>query len=357
MNRLPDERPGEAEVSERLARTLAHVDAPDVVLAVTRRGRRTTATGGTARTAVRRAELRYPIGSLTKTFTVLLLADLAAAGALALDDPLTAHLPRSVRAGHPHARRITLRHLATHTSGLPRIPRDLVPGALLRPYANGYAGYDTGRLLHAFARTRPRHAPGTHWRYSNFGLALLGSALAHTAGTDYGTLLAQRVLRPLQLDGTGTAPAGDGREATGHRADGRTPLPPFEAAAFAPAAAVRTTPADLLRYLEAHLLPDNEPQAAALRQVQAPQLRRGAGHRQIHTLTWYRHPAPGGPLLFHAGAVFGHQSFAGFHPASGTGVAALATRQGRACRLVESGYALLYGLCAAAGGQGDTRSP
>jgi CubicO group peptidase (beta-lactamase class C family) len=248
------------------------------------------------------------------------------------------------------------------------VPRDLLAGALLRPYGNGYAGYGTDRLLRALARTRTRHAPGTHWHYSNFGLALLGPAMEHATGTDYGTLLAARVLRPLGLTagtataGTSTGATGDtpeGFDATGYRGDGRTPLPPTDMAGFAPAGAVRATPADLLTYAEALLSvtsagpneptdtasPTASPLTAALHDVQVPQLRRGFGRRHTHTLTWYQHPAPGGPLLFHAGATFGHQSFLGFQPSSGTAVAAVATRHDRACRLVTSGYDLLHDLC------------
>ncbi|MGW1835512.1 serine hydrolase domain-containing protein [Streptomyces sp. NPDC002067] len=335
--------------ADRAADAVAAIDAPDVVVAVTRRGARTVLTGGTAPPPpAGRHALRYELGSLSKTFTVLLLAALAGDGAVGTDDRLTAHLPRPAPP-HRTAHRITLRHLATHTSGLPRIPREMVPGALLQPYANGYHGYGTERLLHAFARTRPR-PPGTRWHYSNFGLALLGCALARATGTAFPALLTRRVLVPLGLTGTALEPGTTGTDALGHRADGHTPVPAGSMGAFAPAAAVRATPGDLLTFLEAHLDPGATPLAGAVRAVQVPQLRHGAGRVHTHTLTWFRHPAPGGPLLFHMGATFGQQSFIGFHPASGTGVAALATRRGRACRLTGTAYELLYALCGDAAG-------
>lgn len=326
-----------------LERAVAEVRAPDVVLAVSRGGRRTLVSGGSAPPRAPREDLRYELGSLSKTFTVLLLAGLARDGVLGLDDPLAAHLP-GLALPHPDARRITLRHLATHTSGLPRVPRDLVACALLRPYTNGYARYDTGRLLRAFANTRVRHSPGSRWHYSNLGIALLGPALEHATGTDYGTLLTGRVLGPLGLAATTSGP-GDGPTAVGHRTDGRTPLPRTDMAAFAAAGGVRATPGDLLRYAEAHLMPGGTPLEPSLRDVLIPQLRRGLGHRHTHTLTWYHHPAPGGPLLFHAGATFGQQTFLGFHPATGTAVAGFATRHDRTCRIVKTAYALLYELC------------
>ncbi|MET9516742.1 serine hydrolase domain-containing protein [Streptomyces sp. NPDC002994] len=340
----------------RLADAVTAIDAPDVVLAVTRHGRRTTVTGGTGRALaaprdaprhVPRHALRYELGSVSKTFTVLLLAHLARAGVLSLDDPLAAHLP-DLPLRHPDSRRITLRHLATHTAGLPRIPGDLIPGALLRPYADAYATYDTERLLRTFARTRPHHRPGTRWRYSNFGVALLGPAMARAAGADCPTLLTRHVLRPLGLTGTTLGPGSPtttgNTAAVGHRRNGTTPVPGIGMGPFIAAGAVRSTPADLLTYLEAHLNPGTTPLGLPLRDVQIPQLRRGLRRRDTHTLTWFHHPAPGGPLLFHAGATFGQQAFLGFHPASATGIAALATRRGDRLHLVESAYELLYAL-------------
>ncbi|WUH95828.1 beta-lactamase family protein [Streptomyces sp. NBC_00433] len=323
-----------------LESALARVRAPDVVLAVSRDGRRTYASGGTDPVpAVPREELGFALGSLSKTFTVLLLADLARDGVLGLDEPVAAHLPLPPGP----ARLITPRHLATHTSGLPRVPRDLVAGAVLHPYANGYAGYTRGRLLSALARTRVRHTPGTRWHYSNFGLALLGPLLETTAGAAFADLLADRVLRPLALTATtlGADTLPPSRvAAVGRRGDGRTPLPPTHMAAFAAAGGLLSTPGDLLTYAEALLRP-----TGALRDVQVPQLRRGSAHRrETHTLTWYQHEAAGGPVLFHAGATFGQQCFLGFHPATRTAVAAFATRHDRTSAVVGAAYRLLQDL-------------
>ncbi|MFJ5678894.1 serine hydrolase domain-containing protein [Streptomyces sp. NPDC093097] len=341
--------PDEPALAYRLADALTLIDAPDVVLAVTRQGHRTVVSGGTALAPpTPRPALRYELGSLSKTFTVLLLADLAVNGELSLDDPLTARLPR-LPLYHPRSGRITLRHLATHTSGLPRVPTDLLLTALVRPYDNGYARYDTERLLRTFARTRPRHRPGTRWHYSNFGVSLLDPALGHTTGVAYPDLLTARVLKPLGLTGTTLAPGATGTDAIGHRANGSTPVRSTDMGAFAAAGAVRATPDDLLRYVEAHLFPESTPLAAALRAVQVPLLRRGWRHRNTHTLTWYQHPAPRGPLRFHVGATFGQQAFLGYHPESGTGVVALATRRGRTCRMITTAYELLYALA----GDGD----
>ncbi|UQA96953.1 serine hydrolase domain-containing protein [Streptomyces halobius] len=341
---------GDSRLADRLAEAVTKIDAPDVVLAVTRNDRRTVVTGGTALAPpTPRHALRYELGSVSKTYTVLLLAELARSGVLSLDDPLAAHLP-GLSLPYANSRRITLRHLATHTAGLPRIPTGLMAVALPHPFTNSYPRYDTERLLRAFARTRPRHPPGTRWCYSNFGSALLGPAMSEAAGSDYATLLSERVLHPLKLSGTALGPGATGTDAIGHRKTGGVPVPAIDMGGFIAAGAVRATPDDLLTYLEALLPPETAPMPQALRDVQVPQLRRGWRRRNTHTLSWFQHPAAGGPLLFHAGATFGQQAFLGYHPASGTGLAAAATRRGHTCRLVTTAYELLYALAREAKG-------
>lgn len=85
---------------------------------------------------------RFEIGSVTKVLTGLLLAELANRGVVHLDDPIDAHLPAAVASPPSEGGPITLRHLATHTSGLPRLPTNLMPADLADPYA----GYDVDRL-------------------------------------------------------------------------------------------------------------------------------------------------------------------------------------------------------------------
>ncbi|MBB1245689.1 beta-lactamase family protein [Streptomyces durbertensis] len=300
------------------------------MFACSRAGRRAVCTGGDGPpTPVGRAQLRYEIGSATKTATVLLLARLHHEGRLSWLDPALRHLtPRHPLGDAP----ATLLHLATHTSGLPRLPLDLYPAALTNRDDNPYAGYPAARLVAAFVRAtaRPRHRPGTRWRYSNFGAAVLGHALAATFDTDWNTLLAGHVLAPLGMADSGTRPSGPGTDAVGHRKDGRTPVPPLLTAGFSPAGALRATPHDLLTYLEAHLRPERHVPgglADALRTVRQPVLRRGLGHRHTHTATWFVTPTRHGPAYFHSGATCGQQAFLGYRPDTGTAVVALSTRR------------------------------
>ncbi|MEO3752443.1 serine hydrolase domain-containing protein [Streptomyces sp. B6B3] len=327
------------------------VDAPDVVLACSRDGHRTVATSGTAPESPShpRQTLRYEIGSATKTFTGLLLAHLAEQRIVRLSDPVRAHLPLTAPP-HRHRDAITLLHLITHTSGLPRLPAGFYRQGLPNWRSNPYANYASDRLLGAFARRRPRRPPGRRWRYSNFGVALLGPALGHTTATPFHRLLTDHLLAPLALTGTTLQQGATGgrrepaggpavHDAVGHLRDQRQRLPAFDAGGCYAAGAVRATPADLLSYLEAHLQPPPGPLGAALHAVREPRVRHRFGH---HTLTWFQRPTPDGPVFFHGGATPGQEAFLGYAPDTGTAVVALATRRHhRAGRLGDIAYDLL----------------
>ncbi|MEW2546734.1 serine hydrolase domain-containing protein [Streptomyces sp. NPDC047002] len=332
------------ETAAALDEAVRAMDAPDAVVAFTRDGRRTVRSGGTAPPPrVPRALLRYETGSATKPYTGLLLARLLREGAVGPGDPAAAFLARGAgRSRHP----VTLTHLITHTSGLPPLPADLYPGALRQWRSNPYAHYTDERVAAAFLRARPRHRPGTRWRYSNFGVAALGHALAAATATPWADLLSGLVLAPLGLTGTALAPAPPGArspDATGHRADGSTPTPPLLIGGFQAAGAVRATPYDLLAFVEAHLRPPaGSPLEADLWAVRQPVLRRGHGHRHVHTLTWFRHETAHGPVYFHAGATSGQQAFLGFAPGTDTALAAVSTRRFRLRdAFVATAYALL----------------
>ncbi|MFE6617688.1 serine hydrolase domain-containing protein [Streptomyces sp. NPDC057740] len=338
-------RPGglpaaDATLRERLERAVDAVDAPDAVFAVSRHGRRTLHCGGTAAPPpVAREDLRYEIGSATKTFTGLLLAHLVQRGPLTGGESAAACLAPGRRTDTAP---VTLAHLITHTAGLPGLPPDFYVRALPAWRTNPYGRYPAERVTEAFLRHRPRHRPGTRWHYSNFGVAVLGHALAAATGTDWEELLAAQLLRPLGLSGTALRAEDPKTDAVGHGKDGQSTALPFDAGGFAAAGAVRATPHDLLTFLEAHLDPAGTPCADALRAVRTPVLRRGLGHRHVHTTAWFRHPTDGGPMYFHSGATLGQQAFLGFRPDTGTALVALCTRRFRAHDpFVATAYAFL----------------
>ncbi|MFJ9329931.1 serine hydrolase domain-containing protein [Streptomyces sp. NPDC101230] len=342
----PVDAPASSATARLLAEAAGWIDAPDVVLAMSRAGVRTVHTGGSAEPGpIPRERLHHELGSASKPFAGLLLARLVAQGRVRYEDRAADLLAPGLPV-HPAVRRITLRHLLTHTSGLPGLPADFYPQAVPRWSSDPYGNYPADRVVRAFLRARPRHRPGTRWHYSNFAVSVLGHTLAAATGTPWEVLLHQQVLAPLGLEATLLRPGPDGTDATGHRRDG-TPLPALDTGGFTAAGALRSSPLDLLTFLEAHVggaagSPTDPSLATALTEVTRPVLRRGWRHTHTHTLTWFQHPTPYGPVLFHAGATLGQQAFLGFRPGTGLAVAATATRRvHRADTFVATAYGLL----------------
>jgi CubicO group peptidase (beta-lactamase class C family) len=322
------ERAGPSTHAPRAARLLAPLvtaapGATAVVLGVARDGRREFAVHGDH---VGEATA-FETGSLTKTFTALLLAELAARGELAVAEPVARHLPagcRPPRGGEG----ITALHLATHTAGLPRLPPGTLRRALPHWRSNPYAALSVADVLSGYGRTRLRAAPGTRVGYSNFGVGLLGPVLATAAGRgpgEYPALLAERVLGPLGLRESGCDPGAP--QATGHLR-GR-PLPPWRIPGLEAAGGLRCSARDLLTVLEALADPAAAPPGtpaplrAALAGVRRPRLELPGGRRLA--LVWNVRPRPGGADLWHhSGGTRGGTAFAGFCPATRTALVALA---------------------------------
>src|SRR5579864_7247434 len=152
----------------------------------------------------------FEIGSVTKVFTSLLLADMVNRKEVALDDPAARYLPEHVRMPERSGKPITLLELSTHRSGLPPLPSNMK----LTPNA-GYSVNDLYEFLSGY--TLPRD-PGSEFEYSNLGAGLLGHLLACHAGTDYESLIRSRITRPLGMPDTGITLSSSmqQRMATGH---------------------------------------------------------------------------------------------------------------------------------------------
>jgi D-alanyl-D-alanine-carboxypeptidase/D-alanyl-D-alanine-endopeptidase len=316
--------------------------APAVALAAVRGGERAVACHGTPAwhtdTAIN-DHTQFELGSITKTFTALLLADMVARGQVSYDDPITTYLPPSARPRRPGTEPITLGHLATHSGGLPRVPGNLLPRAISAWWTNPYARYHLDDLYRATARMRPRHPPGSRVQYSNFGVGLLGQLLVNAAGQNYPDLITDRVCRPLGM--TDTRAVANPACATGHRR-GR-PIPPWNMDALAPAGSLRSSAADLLRYLDAQLHPHATPLTDALHAVQRP--RATVQGKDSICLAWNHRAFRRFELLFHSGATRGFTAFLGYCPQANVGVIALTNSSNtRRDTLIPTAYTLLKTL-------------
>jgi D-alanyl-D-alanine-carboxypeptidase/D-alanyl-D-alanine-endopeptidase len=255
----------------------------------------------------------FEIGSITKVFTATLLADLSLEGLVALDDPVQRYLPGGVVLP-VRGRPITLADLATHRSGLPRLPKGMLRRAL-HERKNPYASFGVADLEAAIPRTRPKREPGTKVRYSNYGAGLLGYVLSRAAGKEYAELLEERICRPLGLEDTfAEVPASKlGRFAHGHDRRGR-PVPHWDLDALAGAGALRATASDLLTFLELQLSDSDSRIAQAARLTQEP----------VRLGWWEYELSRGGRVaLHHDGGTGGFRSVAGVVPETRTAIAVL----------------------------------
>jgi serine-type D-Ala-D-Ala carboxypeptidase/endopeptidase len=252
----------------------------------------------------------FEIGSITKVFTALVLADLVERGEVRFDDPVGRWLP-GVKLPGRNGREITLADLATHTSGLPPLPANLDTTNLDDPYAS-YRGPELYAFLSGHALTRD---PGTGWEYSNLGAGLLGHVLATKAAMSYEDLVRRRVLVPLGMKDTAITLSAEqrARMATAHDAALR-PVPWWGFDALAGAGAIRSTAADMLTFAAAALGGDTPLRAAFARMTT---LRRPAGHAVTQQLAgWVVVSANGRELLAHDGGTHGFRSSLMIDPTS-----------------------------------------
>jgi len=191
------------------------------------------------------ADTLYRIGSITKLFTATALLILRDAGKLHLDDPLTAHLPWfQMKAAAADAGTITIRHLLTHTSGLPR------EGAF--PYFTD-SRFPTIEDIRARLPMQERPLPTeTRWKYSNLGATLAGEVVAAVAGEPYVDFVRRRILAPLGMTATmvATPEPAHPRLATGYgrRLLGSTPTPFNDLRGLTAAGNMTTSVTDLARF-------------------------------------------------------------------------------------------------------------
>ena len=261
----------------------------------------------------------FEIGSITKTFTASILADMVDHGEVRLDDPVAKYLPPSVRVPSRNGKQITLLDLATQSSGLPRMPSNFAPKDSLNPYAD-YTVQQMYAFLSSYELTRD---VGAEYEYSNLGVGLLGHALALNAGMNYEALVRQRILGPLGMRETAITltPALRARLAPGHEIDGRV-VPNWDLPTFAGAGALRSTGRDMLTYLAANLDTVAGPLSRAMRDAHTA--RRNAGNAGMRIgLAWHILARPIGSLVWHNGGTGGYRSFTGFDSARRIGVVVL----------------------------------
>jgi D-alanyl-D-alanine-carboxypeptidase/D-alanyl-D-alanine-endopeptidase len=281
-------------------------------------GRRVVAYGNLAKGDPRTlgGDTIFEIGSVSKVFTSLVLADMVHRKEVTLDDPAAKYLPEHVKLPERSGKSITLLDLSTHTSGLPSLPSNLK----LKDAANPYAGYSVDDLYQFLSSYALPRDPGSEFEYSNLGAGLLGHLLAYRAGTDYESLIRVRITEPLNMRDTGITLSSSMKQrmATGHNGM-LAPIANWDLPALAGAGALRSSANDMLTFLEAFLGYKESPLAPAMKAMLEVRRPSGKTKFEVIGLAWNIL----GESAWHSGGTGGFRSFVGYDPKARTGVVVL----------------------------------
>jgi D-alanyl-D-alanine-carboxypeptidase/D-alanyl-D-alanine-endopeptidase len=305
--------PADSEIRAILRARVDSGVARGIVVGVVQDGRRRFIAYGTAGPGREPLDEHtiFEIGSISKTFSGVLLADAVVRGEVRVDEPVVELLPPGTVVPSLDGQQITLEELATHTSGLPRLPDNMTPASAQDPYADYGA-----RQLYAFlAVCKLPRAPGQSVEYSNLGGGLLGYALTLRAkATDWGSLVAQRIAARLGMRETYVAVPVDARNrvSEGHDA-ALDSVPAWNFDVLAGAGALRSSAADMLTWLEAQLDTANGPLAQAVAMSRTPRTPANSGGTRI-ALGWIVGGSATHPIWWHNGGTGGFRSFAAFDP-------------------------------------------
>jgi serine-type D-Ala-D-Ala carboxypeptidase/endopeptidase len=283
------------------------------------------------------ADTVYEIGSVSKVFTGILLADAEKRELVNLDDSVADVLPVELEFPLFKDQPIRLWHLSTHTSGLPRMPRNLKPKDSEAPYEDY-----TMELLYEFLEGyRLRRAPGKTFMYSNLGVGLLGNCLAMAQDLSYEQLLAERIAGPLGLKSTGIelSESMKARLAPGYDVD-RQPKPNWDMPVFNGAGGIRSDMTDMLRFARANLHPDETPIEEAL--ILAQEIKHKDERGTQIALGWLA--ASGGATRWHNGQTGGYHTYLCIWPDKDCAVALFAnTTWGHMTTCADSVLLMLVG--------------
>jgi CubicO group peptidase (beta-lactamase class C family) len=257
----------------------------------------------------------FEIGSITKVFTALLLAETVAEGKASLDDRIAQHLPTDLKL-HPNVAAITLAQLSSHTSGLPGALPDIRPADPLDPYAD----FTVKQLLASVSALRPQQPPPQPAEYSNLGVGLLGFILERIHGRSYGELVAERITGPLGMRDTSIVLSPDQQPRFAIPHDGARAVKPWQIPGLPAAGALHSTAADLALFAQSLLDGRDARLAEAWRMICRPRTEFQGGRLGLGILIG---EVDGTPAYSHSGGTGGFRTHLELVPARGQAVVVL----------------------------------
>ena len=260
----------------------------------------------------------YEIGSISKTFTATMLAQMVLDGKMKLDDPIEMYLPSDVRVPSYNGVKITLGHLSDHTSSLPRLPSNMT----VADPSNPYADYTVDQMMAFLSSYELTREIGSEYEYSNYAQGLLGYILATQAKKSYEEMMIDMIAKPLGMNETKITFDEKMKKnlAIGH--DRGIEVSNWDLPALAGAGAIRSSVHDMLIYLGANLGLIKTPLNAAMNLTHVERHNKtedgGVG------LAWHAVSSPNGEkFLAHNGGTGGYRTFSAFSETQGKGVVVL----------------------------------
>ncbi|GMK40909.1 hypothetical protein PCCS19_39650 [Paenibacillus sp. CCS19] len=261
----------------------------------------------------------YEIGSITKVFTTILLKACAQDDYVSLEKPISEYEYLEPLHHNPYWSKITLQHLAAHTSGLPRMPANIKPRNRLNPFAD----YTEELMLSFLSDYNGEDRIGTY-EYSNLGFGLLGYILCRATGCTYDELLHKYITGPLHMTSTSIHLSAEQKKrlAAGFTSTGRR-VPHWDLSVHEGAGGIKSSVEDMMIFIQSNLTANASQQNTAIphyfQAIHSPVSLNGTDRY----LGWVLEKQPECEYLWHNGGTYGFTSYTAFDRQTGTAVVVL----------------------------------
>ncbi|PNQ72552.1 serine hydrolase [Hanstruepera neustonica] len=260
----------------------------------------------------------YEIGSISKVFTCIMLADEVLKGTMKLSDPITMYLPKGVKVPNRNGKEITLLDLATHTSALPRMPDNFNPKDPRNPYVD-YTPELIYEFLSSYELTRDI---GSQYEYSNYAMGLLGHILELHTGKSYETLLIEKIAHPCNMMSTKLTLTDSMKNHLAKPHAQGVEVSNWDLTGLAGAGGIRSTTEDMVRFLQVNMGVSKPAIFEAMTFSQQVAYENQDDQFKIG-LGWHYAQNGDDTIIWHNGATGGYKSFTGFVDGTQKGVVVL----------------------------------
>ena len=258
----------------------------------------------------------YEIGSISKVFTCILLAENILNGKMKLSDPIENYLPKRVKVPSRNSKTITLKDLATHSSGLPRMPNNFTPSNPLNPYFD----YTIDLAYDFMSEHELARDIGSQFEYSNYGMGMLGHILELESGMSYEDLIRKRIADVLNMDDTRVVFNNRMKNSLARAHSNGKEVENWDLPALAGAGAIRSTTSDMVKFLKANMV-TNETTLNKAMKISHQVAYKNKEQKFEMGLGW--HYAIDKTVVWHNGGTGGYRAFAGFIEGTTKGVVVL----------------------------------